>query len=296
MSCGPILASAGALAALADRQWHDYCARDPGTCFSDPGFTLDLQQAYALQGAVSALRVAGGDRVLGYKVGCTGPGTMEQFGMAGPIRGYLYESEVHWDGVTLSAADFSQLAIEGEMALRIGEDGEVAAAFPVIELHHFVFRGPRKTLVELVANNGLNGGIVLPMGGLQSHCPPPTVGSSLTVHIGDRCAGSGDLWPLPGGATASVDWLRQHLSEFGLALTPGQIALSGTPLGLYPVVPGDNVIVLLDNVPAVSCSIVQKPAATRWLHQPSRCDCHERWLLRPSPYPRALSPRCTAGN
>ena len=256
MSYNSTLAPGGALAALAGRQWRDYCARDPGTCFSDPDFTLNLQQAYALQDAVSALRAAGGDRVVGYKVGCTGPGTTAQFGMAGPIRGYLYESEVHWDGVALDAADFSQLAIEGEMALRIGEDGEVAAAFPVIELHHFVFRGPRKTLVELVANNGLNGGVVLPMGAWQSHHPPPAAGSSLAVHIGDRCAGSGDLWPLPGGATASVDWLRRHLSEFGLALAPGQIVLSGTPLGLYPVVPGDSVIVFLDDVPAVSCSIV----------------------------------------
>jgi 2-keto-4-pentenoate hydratase len=53
-------------------------------------------------------------------------------------------------------------AIEGEMALRIGVDGEIAAAFPVIELHQFVFRAPRKTLAELVANNGMNAGAVIP--------------------------------------------------------------------------------------------------------------------------------------
>jgi hypothetical protein len=47
-----------------------------------------------------------------------------------------------------------------EMALRIGDDGQIAVAFPVIELHHSVFRAPRKTLLELVANNGLNAGIV----------------------------------------------------------------------------------------------------------------------------------------
>jgi hypothetical protein len=47
------------------------------------------------------------------------------------------------------------------MAVRIGPDGEIEAAFPVIELHHFVFRGPRKTLPELVANNGINAGAVI---------------------------------------------------------------------------------------------------------------------------------------
>jgi len=256
MSYDSTLAPAGVLAALADRQWRDYRARDPGTCFADPGFTLDLQQAYELQGAVSALRLADGDRVVGYKVGCTGPGTTAQFEMAGPIRGYLYKSEVRRTGVTLDLVDFAQLAIEGEMAIRIGEDGKIEAAFPVIELHHFIFRGPRRTLVELVANNGLNAGIVVPEEGWLSSLTHPGGSPLLTVKIGTRVVESGDLWPMAGGAAASVDWLRQHLAEFGLALTPGQIVLSGTPLGLYPVAPGDDVIVFFDNEPAVRCSIV----------------------------------------
>lgn len=194
--------------------------------------------------------------MIGYKVGCTGPGTIAQFGIAGPIRGCLYESEVRRNDAAIAAADLTQLAIEGEMALRIGEDGEIAAAFPVIELHHFIFRAPHRTLVELVANNGLNGGVVLPADGWLSPCRQSIGAARLSVQIGDRCAGSGMLWPLPGGAAASVDWLRRHLGEFGLALTSGQIVLAGTPLGLYPVVPGDNVIVSLDNVPTVRCSIV----------------------------------------
>jgi 2-keto-4-pentenoate hydratase len=134
-------------AGLAKRQLQDYHPREPGTCFAESGFVLALGAAYELQAAVPVLRVAAGDRVIGYKVGCTGPGTVAQFGMAGPIRGYLYESEVRQDGAALAAADFAQLAIEGEMALRIGDHGEIAGAFPVIELHHFVFRGPRKTRI-----------------------------------------------------------------------------------------------------------------------------------------------------
>ena len=243
------------LEALARRQWRDYCAREPGTCFADPGFALDLRQAYALLAEVSALRVAAGDSVIGYKVGCTGPGTTAQFGMAGPIRGYLYASEVRRTGVTLDPAVFAQLAIEGEMAVRIGEDGEIAAAFPVIELHHFVFRGPRKTLAELVANNGLNAGIVLPESAWLFSSAHLRGGARLGVRIGNRCAGAADSWPLAGGAAASVDWLRAHLFEFGLALRPGDIVLAGTPLGLYRVDPGDAVTVLLDDVPAVRCLI-----------------------------------------
>jgi len=132
--------SAG-LRELADRQWKEYQARQPGTCFSDPEFMLNLPEAYALQSAVSALRIAAGEHVIGYKIGCTGPGTVAQFGMKGPIRAYLYDSEIHRSGERLNSADFANLAVEAEMALRLGDDGRVAAAFPVIELHHFVFPG-----------------------------------------------------------------------------------------------------------------------------------------------------------
>jgi 2-keto-4-pentenoate hydratase len=244
-----------ALAELADRQWRDYRAREPGTCFADPGFVLDLPQAYDLQHAVATLRIAGGDRVIGYKVGCTGPGTVAQFGMEGPIRGYLYESEIRQTGDKLEMAAFAQLAIEGEMALRIGDHGQIAAAFPVIELHHFVFRAPRKTLVELVANNGLNAGVVLPAKAWLSSRTSLTKGAALSVSINGGMLGSGELWPLPGGPVASLDWLRHHLAEFKRALVPGQIVLAGTTLGLYPVKSSDHIAVFIDDEPVTQCSV-----------------------------------------
>lgn len=241
------------IAALAHRHLRDSLAREPGTCFADPDFALDLEAAYTLQAAVAALRVAAGDRVIGYKVGCTGPGTVAQFGMAGPIRGYLYESEVHSSGVALAASDFAQLAIEGEMAIRIGDGGEIDAVFPVIELHHFVFRAPRKTLVELVANNGLNAGIVLPS---ECSLSGPAIPETLSVRINDRIFGPSTPWPLAGGVAPSLEWLRGHLAASELTLKPGQTVLAGTPLGLYPVAPGDEVSVLVNGAPLVRCTIV----------------------------------------
>ena len=40
--------------------------------------------------------------------------------MQGPIRGRLFESEVRRHGEALNLDDFAHLAIEGEMAVRIG--------------------------------------------------------------------------------------------------------------------------------------------------------------------------------
>jgi len=245
----------GELQALADRQWRDYQAREPGTCFADPDFALDLARAYELQDAVAALRVSAGDRVIGYKVGCTGPGTVQQFGMEGPIRGYLFANEVRRHRETLDLRNFASLAIEGEVALRIGSDDTIAAVFPVIELHHFVFRAPRKTLAELVANNGLSGGFVLPHEAWLSSQDYLERRGTLSVRINGRLIAAGALWPLPGGAGASLGWLRNHLAETGLPLLPGQIILAGTPLGLYPVRSGDHVAVLVDDQIGAECSL-----------------------------------------
>jgi 2-keto-4-pentenoate hydratase len=56
---------ANATGQLANRQWRDYRARQPGTCFADPNFALSLPAAYKLQDAVAKLRVASGDRLIG---------------------------------------------------------------------------------------------------------------------------------------------------------------------------------------------------------------------------------------
>ena len=66
---------------LALRQLSDYRENNPGTCFLDAGFSLGIKAAYDLQDAISRLRMAAGENLIGYKVGCTGPGTTAQFGM-----------------------------------------------------------------------------------------------------------------------------------------------------------------------------------------------------------------------
>lgn len=237
---------------LADRQWRDYRARVPGTCFADPDFAPPLADAYALQDAVARIRTSAGDRIIGYKVGCTGPGTVRQFGMQGPIRGCLFESEIRKYDDSLDFDDFASPAIEGEMAVRIAPDGTIAAAFPVIELHHFVFRGSRKTLPELVANNGLNAGFVLPHDDWLSSQTYIAEKGTLSVRINGHTVASGDLWPMPGGAEASLEWLRRHLA---LDLLPGHIILTGTPLGLYPVRRGDHVAVFVNHEIGSKCQV-----------------------------------------
>lgn len=242
--------------ALAARQLADYRARTPGTFFADPFRPeLSLDDAYRVQGEVAALR-APAERVVGYKVGCTGPGTRAQFGLDGPIRGLLYDSELHASGAEISYEAYAELAIEGELAVRLGDDGRIAHVLPVIELHNYVFRGRPPTLQELVANNGIHAGVVLPPPAAEVPWPgDDALTGRLTVEVDGACVEEGPMDGVPGGPAGSLRWLAAHLADHDLSLRPGQLVLTGTPLGLIRVRPGAHIRVAAEHLGAVEVTV-----------------------------------------
>ena len=241
------------LKSLAGRQWRDYQWGTPGTMFADPEMSLTLDEAYKIQMEFAGLRCAAGDAVAGYKVGCIGSGVVEQFGMSGPIHARVFRSEIHGSGETLRCRAYANPAIEGEMALRIGGDGGIAAAFPLIELYQFVFRAPRKTLAELVANNGINAGAVIPEHLEAASLEDWANARTLSISVNGVSVETGALWAMTGGAAEALEWLRDDLGRFGEALKPGDLVLAGTPLGLHPVQAGDNVVVSINGKDCVDC-------------------------------------------
>ena len=153
----------------------------------------------------------------------------------------MYETELHPSEVKLSHASYANLAIEGELAVRLGDDAEIARVFPVIELHNYVFRSKTPNLQELIANNGVHAGVVLPATeeGAEWRGDQPLTGT-LRVEINGRTVEEGSMSGVPGGPAGSVEWLRRHLAAYGLALRPWQLVLTGTPLSLIQIRPGGD--------------------------------------------------------
>jgi 2-keto-4-pentenoate hydratase len=224
---------------LAERQLADYRRGSPGTVFAE-GVELSIEDAYAVQLEVARLRVADGETVTGFKVGCTGEHVQAQFGMRGPVSGHLWRDELRPSRSWVSASRFSNLAVEAEVALRLDADGGVAAAFPVVELHDYVLRGTPPTLAELVANNAIHAGVVLPAEERAGGASLPG-DSRLELVIDGEVVEAGGPFPMAGGAEASLAWLRAHLAALGLALPPRALVLAGTPLHIVAVQPGTRV-------------------------------------------------------
>ena len=52
----------------------------------------------------------------------------------------------------------------------------------------------------------------------------------------------------------SLRWLAGRLAQFGLQLYKGQVILTGSPMKLYPVVPGSRIVV---EAPPLGASCVE---------------------------------------
>jgi 2-keto-4-pentenoate hydratase len=184
------------------------------------------------------------DALAGYKVGCVSGVMQAQLGIDGPVFGRVYDSELHRTGATLDAALYNGLGIEGEIAVRLAADGTIASAFIVIELHHYAPRATPLTASELIASNCIHAGVVLPDEEPPLEDPRVLLDETVCVFRNGVMLGaaSGDV--LPGGPSASVARLAEHLRQFDEHLLEGQIVLTGSPLPLYRVDPGDRIEVV----------------------------------------------------
>jgi 2-keto-4-pentenoate hydratase len=178
---------------LAKRQLNDYDSHQPGGLFAGDSIPMTIGDAYALQFAVARLRIQRGERVAGYKVGCISAVMQAQLELDRPVFGHVFETEIRRSGATLNPDDFDSLAIEGEFAMRIVRDipnenwlrehpGEaISSGFAVIELHNYVFRNRPHNAQELVGNNAIHAGAVLPLREPPLNDPSALLDASIQV-------------------------------------------------------------------------------------------------------------------
>ncbi len=83
---------------------------------------LSLEESYQIQHEIIDARVKEGERIVGYKVGCTSKSIQKQFGLAYPIKGFITEPFIYNDKVKLDASNYENLSIEPEFVIKIGRD------------------------------------------------------------------------------------------------------------------------------------------------------------------------------
>ena len=227
----------------AQQQLLDYENQCPGSLFAQ-GLSLTVEEGYRLQRAVTKLRVDRGDRTVGYKVGCTSPTIRAQLGIEHCVTGRLYESEHHVSGAKLKRGNYSNLAIEGELAVILSHTPEpadftrpgiptcVSSIMPVIELHNHVMHSTPASAGELIANNAIHAGFVT--GGVTErtdYIENPKLQILIDGNVVANCEGSQLIETIQ----SSLQWLQATLEATDEKLQEGQIILTGSIPSLIPI-------------------------------------------------------------
>ena len=161
------------------------------------------------------------------------PAWSKQFGMRGPIHARLFTAAKSAAPVKrCGTIDTSTPAIEGEIALQIGADGSITAAFPVIELPpvRVQERPVRRSLNSSPITGSMRAPLYRAISKKKAAEEDWANAHTLSVAInGATVVDAGSLWAMAGGAAEAIDWLRGDLDRFGEALKPGDLVLAEAP-------------------------------------------------------------------
>ena len=205
---------------------------------------MGMDEAYAVQKALVALKIADGRRVVGWKIGLTSKAMQYALNIDIPDSGILFDDMHFADGSTVPKGRFIQPRIEAEIAfvMKAGLDGaatraQVLAATdyvcPSLEiLDTRILRADPKTgqtrkIFDTISDNAANAGIVL---GIQHHDP-----NAIDLRwTGAICARNGEVEETGLGAGVLNDpvmgivWLSERLEAYGQSIRAGDVVLSGS--------------------------------------------------------------------
>lgn len=234
---------------------------DANTCWPEP-FGLTLPEAYEHQLAVREMRLARGEKPLGFKIGFTNRTIWDRYGVHAPIWGTVYDTTVRFcEGAgELDIASCSQPRIEPECVFGIAKTPParagldelfdciewVASGFEVVQSH---MPDWKFVVADTAADGGLHGRLLvgrkLPVRSIASSAAQfesLLAGTHVELmhegEVKDRGVGSNVL---DGPLHALLHFLNE-LRDFPGApdLQPGDVITTGTWTDAWPVKPGER--------------------------------------------------------
>ncbi|MEO7413120.1 MAG: hypothetical protein ABIZ81_07170 [Opitutaceae bacterium] len=225
---------------------------------------LSVDEAYIAQDVALDYRFKRGEKIVGYKVGCTSQSIRQQLGLTEPYYGRMTAPHIHPEKRSpLDWRNFVSLAVEPELVIRIGRDLDptklddpsliecIEAVSVGLELHHFKFWLGKPTAQELIASNGLFAGLVV-----GTEWISPRMLDFQTERFSVEKNGmevvSGLAREIMGGPLSSLRWLATKLAQRGQIVRAGQLVIPGSPVALVPIAEDADVTAKITNVGATS--------------------------------------------
>jgi 2-oxo-hept-3-ene-1,7-dioate hydratase len=234
-----------------------------------PDATMD--DAYAIQLAWIKSKLAGGRKVIGWKIGLTSKAMQQQLNITTPDSGYLLDDMYFDDGATIPKARFIQPRIEAEIAFVMKHDlkGPNVTPQQVIDATDYIapsleildtrimrvdpMTKKTRNIVDTISDNAANAGVVL---GKQKFDPRKTdmrwMGAIVLRNgeVEETGLGAGVL----NDPALSMSWLVNRLAVYGEGLSAGQIVLSGSFVRAIEAPSGSEIVADFGPHGKVSCN------------------------------------------
>lgn len=213
-----------------------------------PSLTLD--EAYAIQRANIARRVADGETLVGHKIGLTSLAMQKQLGVDQPDFGRITDRMVVADDSEFDVTELVAPRVEAEFAFRLGRDlapnptrDELADAIDgvavALEIIDSRVADWKIGLVDTVADNASSARIVT---GEFAPATPERLAALPDVMItAERdgevvCSGPGSA--VLGDPLVSITWLAGAIGAYGERFAAGDVVLAGAVAAAVDLTPG----------------------------------------------------------
>lgn len=237
------------LDALAERLY--YAARD-GSVIRQVSHEINLsvEDAYAIQARVVAMRVASGQDVVGIKMGFTSRQKMQQMGVHEMIFGELTDAMRVEEGGATPYVGYVHPRVEPELAfiLRRPLCGKISLAdavaavecvCPAIEIIDSRFQDFKFSIVDVIADNASASGFVVG----TPRAPDFDIGNlGMVLSVSGRARQIGSSAAILGNPWRSVVAAAAFAERYGINLQAGSVVMAGAATEAVAVAAGARVL------------------------------------------------------
>jgi 2-keto-4-pentenoate hydratase len=236
----------------------------PITPISETYANADVDDAYRISQAVTALKVAGGRVIKGHKIGLTSKAMRVLTNATEPDYGTMFDNWFIMEGSVIPRSTMNRPLVEVELAFVLKEplQGPAITIADVIRATDFVLpsieivdtrqkgRGPN-TLIDSISDAAACGLVILGANPTKlKDIDVRNVGATLSIN-GD-IEESGMARAVMGNPINAVAWLANKLHEYGVTPQAGHVILSGSFIKAIPFQVGDNVEALFNGLGEVT--------------------------------------------
>ena len=232
----------------------------------------DLDEAYSIQREFQTDISQEQGPIAGYKLAYTTSASQQANGVSDPCLGVMLADNIRQSPCTLAAADFVQLGLECEVAVRLGADlppsgapydrgivteavSSLTAAFEIIDIRRTPGQDPKDQFMTGVAANIYNAGVVLgdPVSDWLDIDLSAAYGS---MTVNGEMVGDGYGYDVMGHPLEPLAWLANKLAEQGFGLSAGMVIITGTLVSPKLVKAGDTASVMIEGLGGAELNIV----------------------------------------